>query len=150
MPGLYDFEANRSTFNTALNVAQVHGSTTPRRSGIAEYVLGSEAAPADASILWGVVRVSGAVTGTSVTPSPKDPADAGSDAVALENVTSNPTLGVRLAGIPLHQKATYRWVAVPGQELICPATSNNGIGWQTNAISSGTPAVSMTVSFAQF
>jgi hypothetical protein len=30
--------------------------------------------------------------------------------------------------VPLNHRATYRWVAKDGSEIVCPATSGDGIG----------------------
>ena len=63
-------------------------------------------------------------TSSAVTPSPLDLADAVSITDAGENFSANPTLGVRLISVPLNQRATFRWVAAPGSELVLPASAN--------------------------
>ncbi len=40
--------------------------------------------------------------------------------------------GIALLSIPLNQRATFRWVANPGSELVIPATANNGFGIETD------------------
>ena len=105
-------------------------ATTVRRFKVYDWNVGCEGAAADNPFLWRILRISGAVTSSAVTPSPLDPADAAALTDAGENVTSNPTLGVELAQVALNQRNTYRWQASPGSELVAPATAGNGMGWQ--------------------
>jgi len=59
-----------------------------------------------------------------------DLADRAAQAVAGENHTSEPTYtsNTEVMEIPLNRRATFRWVAAPGSEIVCPATSGDGIG----------------------
>ena len=66
-------------------------------------------------------------TATGVTARPLDPADAAALLDGAENYTVNPTLGDRPLSIPLNQRATFRWVANPGSELVLAATVNLSI-----------------------
>ena len=95
--------------------------------------MGSEASPADNPFQYIVQRCTALGTSTGVTPSPLDPADAATEADAGENHTVEPTYtaGLVLLAIGLNQRATFRWVAPPGGELVYPATAANGIGIQT-------------------
>lgn len=103
-------------------------ATRPRRQRWYELELGSEAAAADNPFLWQVQRCTTAGTATAVTPIPIDPADAATEAVGGVNHTVNPTLtaNLYLLSIALNQRATFRWVAAPGKELVTPATASNG------------------------
>ena len=49
--------------------------------------------------------------------------------------------------IGLNQRATFRWVAAPGGELIAKALAENGLMLRTVAMSSGTPNMNVTVHF---
>jgi hypothetical protein len=86
-------------------------------------------------------------TSTGVTPQNLDPADATTEYDAGENHTIEPTYtaGAILLNIPLNQRATFRWVAAPGGELVFPATASNGAGIETDTISTGTPVITATV-----
>ena len=59
-----------------------------------------------------------------------DLADRAAQAVAGENHSSEPTYtsNTEVMEIPLNHRATFRWVAAPGSEIVCPATSGDGIG----------------------
>ena len=41
--------------------------------------------------------------------------------------TIDPTTTAEMLRVPLNHRASYRWVAAPGGELVWPATANNGI-----------------------
>jgi hypothetical protein len=121
------------TASTTASLGEIHAGGTPRRGFIYEFMLGSEATAADNPFLYSIQRETAGGTGTAVTPVSLDPADTvASNAVAQQNMTIEPTfpptLLVRLA---LNQRATFRWVAQPGSELVYPATQNSGICYST-------------------
>lgn len=140
-----DFQRTAST--TATLGSMTADSTRPRRLKAYDMVFGSEATPADAAILWTIRRCTAAGTSTGVTPQNLDPADATTEYDAGENHTIEPTYtaGAILLNIALNQRATFRWVAAPGGELVFPATAANGFGIETDTISTGTPVITATV-----
>ena len=118
------------TGSATLGVLEVDADATrPRRGKAYEFIFGSEAAAADNPFLWTVDRVTapGAIAGTGVTPSPLDAGDAATETDALENLTTNPTVGATLLAVGLNQRNTFRWVAYPGSEFVWPATDGLGI-----------------------
>lgn len=122
------------TASTSASVGSVTADATrPRRFKLYELNIGSEASPADNNFLWRVQRCTAAGTSTGVTPFPLDPADAATEMDAGENHTVEPTYtsSAILLHLPLNQRATFRWVAAPGGELVAPATASNGLGVQT-------------------
>lgn len=140
-----DFQRTSST--TAALGTLTADATRPRRLRVYDAMFGSEATPADAAILWTFRRCSAAGTNTSVTPQNLDPASSTTEYDAGENHTIEPTFtaGAILLNVPLNQRATYRWVAAPGGELVMPATASNGFGIETDTISTGTPVITATV-----
>lgn len=145
----YAQEFNR-TASTTLSVGNVTADATrPRRSKFYDLMFGSEASPADNPFLWQIQRCTTAGTSTAVTPSPLDPADAATETDAGENHTIDPTLTANLIllSIPLNQRATFRWVAAPGSELVIPATASNGLAIRTPT--SSAVAVTATVQFQE-
>lgn len=140
-----DFQRTASTTGSAGTF--VADATRPRRLKFYDIMFGSEATPADAALLWTVQRCTAAGTGTSVTPQPLDPADAATEADAAENHTIEPTYtaGAIMLNIAVNQRATFRWVAGPGYEIVTPATASNGLGVQTDTISTGTPVITCQV-----
>lgn len=124
----------RRTASTTASVGSVTADATrPRRFKLYDWVFGSEASPADNPFLWLIQRCTAAGTSTAVVPQPLDPADAATEMDAGENHTVEPTYTAAaiLLHIPLNQRATFRWVAAPGGEIVAPATASNGIGVQT-------------------
>lgn len=140
-----DFQRTAST--SASLGSLTADSTRPRRLRVYDAVVGSEATPADAALLWTFRRCTAAGTSTSVTPQNLDPASSTTEYDAGENHTVEPTYtaGAILLNIPLNQRATFRWVAAPGGELVMPATAANGFGIETDAISTGTPVITATI-----
>jgi hypothetical protein len=122
-------------------------ATRARRARVYDVMFGSEATPADAALLWQMKRFSAAGTTTAVTPQNLDPASFTTEFDAGSNATIEPTYTANafLLNVPLNQRATFRWVAAPGGEMIIPATASNGIGVITPTISTGTPIITATV-----
>lgn len=120
------------TASTTASVGTITSSATVRRTKIYDLTFGSEASPADNVFKWQITRCTAPGTNTGVTPSPLDPADAAALTVVGQINTVEPTGNTPLLfAVELNQRATLRWVAAPGSELVTPATSSNGVGIQT-------------------
>lgn len=121
--------------------------TQARRIKLLYLAVGSEETPADAAIQLTAQRYTAAGTSTAVTPQPLDPADAAFLGVAGENHSVEPTYTAAaiVLNVAFHQRAGFVYYAPPGAEITVPATNAAGIGFQTDAISSGTPSSTMTV-----
>jgi len=142
----YIVQMNR-TASTSLSLGTwVADATRPRRLKLYDLIVGSEASPADNAFLYIVQRCTSAGTLSAVTPSPIDPGDAATESDAGENVTIEPTYTANLVmiSLPLNQRATFRWVANPGAEIVTPATASNGLGIQTTT-ATGVVAISSSV-----
>jgi hypothetical protein len=125
--GTQTLQSSASGDATALSFA---AQSTAHRNIVYELWFGNEGAPADLVTVYHVARVTTDGAGTSVTPSALDPNDRASQCTCLENHTTEPTYTANgeLLEMPLNHRATFRWVAAPGSELITPATDNNGLG----------------------
>ena len=134
--GKYASDFHATGANETLGTWQAD-ATRPRRLKWYDLILGSEASPADNAFLYVLQRFTAAGTNTAVTPSALDPADAATESDAGENNTIEPTYTATLIllEVPLNQRATFRWVAAPGSELVSPATASNGIGIATPTFS---------------
>lgn len=120
---------------------------TGARFSIYDWMIGASGTPADNAYLWTVGRTTAAGTGgTARTPVKLDSADGAATAACQEAPTTEPTYtsNEELIEIPVNMRATFRWVAAPGGELICPATASNGLGLKV-AHASDTSAVYGTV-----
>ncbi|MBV8445393.1 MAG: hypothetical protein JOZ92_05690, partial [Candidatus Dormibacteraeota bacterium] len=88
----------------------------------------------DNYLQWDISRVTAlGAGGTAVTPVALDPADVAALGTAQNNFTSEPTVTANssLFNVGVNQRASYRWVAAPGSELLFPATANNGLALRT-------------------
>ena len=113
---------------TALSVTS--NTSTVQRNWVYELTFGNVGTPADQVSVITVQRVTAPGTATGVTPTRLDLADREAQAVAGEKHSSEPTYTSteELMEVPLNHRATFRWVAAPGSEIVCPATSGDGIG----------------------
>ena len=111
-------------------VSAVITVTGAARAKVYDMAFGCSASPADNAFLWQVQRSTTTGTATAAVANALDPADTTAATVIGYNVfTVDPTLtaGAFLYQVPLNQRATFRWVAAPGSELVIPATANAGI-----------------------
>jgi len=103
-------------------------STGPRRVKIYDLLIGTNGTPVDAFMEWDISRITAASTTTVLAPTALDSADG----AAISTVTVNSsTFGTITSGsnvfyIGVNTRASYRWVAAPGGELVAPATSSQG------------------------
>ena len=123
----YSIEGNRTASATLGVWDWLSDVTRPRKLQLMEWNFGSEASPADNAFLWQILRVTaiGAQAGGAVTPVSLGDAEAATESDTLENLSTNPTVGSVLLSIPLNQRATNRWVAQPGVDVLSPATASN-------------------------
>ncbi len=84
-----------------------------------------------------MARVTTAGTeGSGFTPVPLDSADAVASAdcgLAVFGAEPTYTSNEELLTFSVNQRATLRWVAAPGSELVVPATAANGLGIRSEA-----------------
>jgi hypothetical protein len=116
-----------TTYKTLVGITS---PSTARRAWIYDVQAGADGTPADYAIAFILDRQTTVGTGTAVTPRPLDSADGATTIVATVNHTAEPTVTadtdlLEMAG---NQRASFRWCAPPGGELIVPATNLNGIG----------------------
>jgi hypothetical protein len=136
----YGLTFSQNTLTTSFKTAGIIAAAAAAASGIQvkrgkvfDLNVGQGGAPSatDTPIQWDVSRSTTLGTATSVTISPDDPADAAFNGQAASNATVEPTIaaagsGLNLVNFFLNQRASYRWSAKDGKELIYPATANNG------------------------
>ena len=115
---------------TAKTLISVFAGATARRGKVYEFMVGTNGSPpADNELEIDTARMTADGTGTSFTPNPLDPADAACAATSKIGYTAEPTVTASsfLVYFGMNQRATVRWLAAPGSELVYPATANNGI-----------------------
>lgn len=131
-----------TSYKTQVALTAATGATTLRRAWIYEFNVGADGTAADNVIRYKADRQTTVGTGTTATPSPILPGDAAALIVATVCHTAEPTVtsATQLVLISVNQRASYRWVAAPGGELVVPATNVAGIGLRANS-----PAYASTV-----
>jgi len=118
-------------------------SATTIRPRVYDVNFGSKAAPADNACGYELQRTTTAGTSTAVTPQVLDSGDPVSLASAGKAHTVEPiyTAAAILLRLTANMRASVRWVASPGGELILPAAAN-GLGVQAD-----TPSTAFSVDF---
>lgn len=108
-----------------------------RRQKVFDILIGTNGTPADNYMEFDLSRQTADGTASSVTPTLLDPADGAMAGSAKANYTAEGTITANSSCfyIGLNQRASYRWVAAPGSEIVTPAT--NLAGWALRARSGG-------------
>lgn len=138
------------TDKTVINLFNPAAAPTSR-GRIVDILVGSDDTPADQACRFSVGRTTAVGTeGAGFVPNNVDPAgpagayDSGNAHSAEPTYTANKQLLV----FSMNQRATFRWVASPGYELVMAATQNNGAGLKS-AASTSTQAHEATILFEE-
>ena len=139
------------TDKTIINI--FHSAATPTNRGrIYDFAVGSAATPADQAADFLLNRTTAVGTeGSGLIPNNLDPGGPAGDCDSgLGAFSGEPTYtsAKQLFAFQLNQRATFRWVAYPGSELIMTATQNNGAGLKT-ATSTSTQAHGAQIFFEE-
>lgn len=128
-------QAISGTYKTLL--ALTAATATLTRAMIQELDVGTNGTPADNYMEYDVSRQTAAGTSTAVTPNPLDGSSRAAGTVGAANFTAEGTITATSSVfyLAVNQRASYRWVAAPGSELIIPAT--NLAGFAVRARSGG-------------
>jgi hypothetical protein len=115
-----------SSYKTLLALTAATATLTSAR--IYDVLVGTDGTPADNALDWDISRQTAAGTSTATTPNPLDPGSRAAGTVGSANFTAEGTITASSSVffIGINQRASYRWVAAPGSELIIPATSLAG------------------------
>ena len=126
--GLGTQQAIAAAFKTLLT--SVSSQTNLRRGKVYDILVGTNGTPADNYMEWDVARTTGTTSGgTAYTPPPLDSADGAAFTLTTVNSTTEGviTANSNMFYVGVNQRASYRWVAAPGSELVWPATASNGL-----------------------
>lgn len=137
--------------NTASTTILGLTSAATIRPKIFDLQIYSAATPADNAGEYYFQRYTAAGTATAVTPQATDNADPSSLASAGEAHTVEPTYTANaiLLSIGGNQRASLRWLAVPGAELVLPATAANGVGCVVAQIAGSAVQMSVCIHFIE-
>ena len=138
-----------SVADTALTVTS--NSATVQRNRIYELNMGNVGTPADLVSIYLIGKVTTENSGnmTILVATNVDEEDRAPQALVGSNHTGEPTyvagtvaLNIPTNGdllrVPLNHRATYRWVAPPGGELVTPKVQGDGIGGKSDHASATT------------
>jgi len=127
-------------------------ATPTKRGRIYDILVGSVASPADQAANFAVNRTTAVGTeGSGFVPNNLDPAGPAGDydsGIGAFSGEPTKTANKELLVFPLNQRATFRWVANQGSELLMAATQNNGACLQTKS-STSTQAHTATILFEE-
>lgn len=129
-------QAISTSFKTLLSVFS-SSTTSARRGKVYDLLIGTNGTPADNYMTFDISRQTADGTATTVTPNALDPADGAMLGVSKANYTAEGTITANSSVfyVGINQRASYRWVAAPGSELVYPAT--NLAGFALRALSGG-------------
>jgi len=119
-------QATSATYKTA--VALTAATATLTSAMINDIEFGTAGTPADNYMEYDVSRQTAAGTSTSATPNALDGSKRAAGTVGSVNFSAEGTVTAAssVLYIPVNQRASYRFVAVPGSEFIIPATNLAG------------------------
>ena len=141
--------SHQTAAGTNLTIACVV-STAAIKPRIFEFVIGSDATPADVATEFNLIRGTVSGTGTALTVTQPDPGD-GAVVASAEGGTftgQTKTATSILYMLALNQRATFRFVCLPEDGFVVPATADNWIGIESIA-SGGTPNINTTIMWAE-
>ena len=118
------------TDKTLINLFNV--ATASQRARIYEFIVGCAATPGDQASQFVLQRTTAVGTeGSGLVPAPLDPADGVSTydfGLGVFGAEPTYTAAKVMVAFALHQRNTFRWVAMPGSEIVLPITDSNGAG----------------------
>lgn len=125
-------QATSATYKTQLTLT---GAGTPVRALVQELDVGTPGTPADNYMEYDVSRQTAVGTATSITPNPLDGGARACSTLGAANATAEGTITASSSVfyLALNQRASYRWVAAPGSEMIIPATSAAGFAFRARS-----------------
>jgi hypothetical protein len=129
---MYPYVANSNktnTVSTTVPMFNLVGAAT-RRLKVYEIIVASDATPGDEASKFSLMRTTARGTqSTTVAPNALDPEAPASIATLDTTWSVDPTITAlsQLLQFAVNQRATFRWVAVPGSEIIVPAVAGAGL-----------------------
>ena len=126
-----DASSGNDAVGELLGVATVRGR-------IYDILFGHGAAPADTVIRWEVARAGTAsATGVAAVENPLDPDAPAADILSEEEITASGTVQAdsQVLDFDLNQRATFRWVAAPGGEIVIPAVATESYFFNASSAS---------------
>ena len=118
---------------TPKTIAELLGAATVRWN-LYDILMGASGTPADNALVYDLIRITATGTGTTVTGEPLDPGDPTALVLGEEDTTIEPTTaGIALIEIPVNLRASYRWIAAPGSEIVVAAVAGEGLAFRSES-----------------
>jgi hypothetical protein len=119
-------QACSGTYKTAIALTAATATLTSGK--IIDVDFGAAGTPADNYMEYDISRQTAAGTSSAATPNALDPTVRAAGTVGSVNFTAEGTVTAAssVLYIPVNQRASYRWVAVPGSELVIPNVNLDG------------------------
>jgi len=146
------YGANGSITAAATKTILSLSGSTAVRPALYDLLISSNATPADNSSQWWLLRFGTANgTGTAVTPELLDNADPAAASTVKKNHSAEPTTygTVPILDVSVNQRATFRWVAAPGSEIISSAAATTGVGLQCQGVGGSGVATNAAILFME-
>jgi hypothetical protein len=125
-------------------------ATATRRPKILQITIGCSGAPADATAIFGLRRITADGTGTAATPQQVDSADGAPTITAKSNYTVEPTYATGdLYDIPLNQRVTAIWNPPFGPPPASNLSGGTVVGLGVQMISGPALAYRVTIEFEE-
>jgi len=137
-------QAISTAYKTLL--ALTAATATLTSAEVNELAVGTDGTPGDTVVIYDLSRQTAAGTSTAVTPTAVNGAKRAAGTVGSANFTAEGTITATSSvwTMAINQRASFRWVAVPGCELIIPATNLAGFALRAKAASyTGTAVADM-------
>ena len=144
----YAIEGENNHSSSLLDLVQITNVTT-RRARIYDFVISTQGTMADEVATWVFDRFTTAPTDTTATPRALDftaPASAYTDCGTNATVASVRSADTELMVVNVHFRAAFRWVAVPGGEIMMEVTATDGVSILASAPST-TPLANAAIHF---
>jgi hypothetical protein len=139
-----NFAAQVSLTTTDISLISIIASTAApsptiqlRRGRVYDILVGDMGTPADNAMYWSMQRVTAGSTpayagyASSLTTLALDPADTSPANAVIVNSSIETSYTFTATNTPwyvgVNQRASYRWVAAPGSEIVWPATASAGV-----------------------
>ena len=116
-------------------VALTAATATLTSAKVYDLLMGTSGLPADNYLEFDLSRQTAVGVSTVATPNPLDGALRSAGTVANVNFTAEGTITASssLFYVGVNQRASYRWVATPGSELVIPATNLAGLAFRVRS-----------------
>ena|SRR3990167_9080634 len=131
MPAFSVYGSDTNTATTTM-LYFVNGASNTHRLKLYEVIFGSAATPGDQAVEYNLRRIddeNATPGGSAVTPAVLEEGATAAFSNAVEAPSGEPTFeSGQILELAVNQRATWRWIASPGSELICTAAEDTGFG----------------------